>query len=120
MKFILSDASDSVRVAALDSLPAPARAHPMAVFLRARALQRMGKDADALNAVSSIRFARADPLEAMRLQLEGRLLLRAGKPGKAKAAFWNSLNSMDHTALAALTRTSDWIDRSEWMQAHAR
>jgi hypothetical protein len=56
----------------------------------------------------------------MRLQLQGKLLLLTGQPGKAKMAFWSSLNCIDRRSVAALDRTAEWIDRSEWMQSHAR
>ena len=119
-RFVLSDAPDSVRAALLDSLPAPARAHPMVVFLKSRALHRAGRYPAALDAVSSISFPPRDPLEGMRLQLEGRLLLLTRQPGKAKAAFWTSLNCIDRTSAAAIDRIATWVDRSEWMQRHAR
>jgi len=118
--FVLSDAPDSVRLAILDSLPAPAREHPMVVLLRGRSLHRAGNYSAALQAVTAVVFPARNPLEAMRLQLLGKLLLLTGEPGKAKVVFWNSLNSIDPRSAAALDRTAEWIDRSEWMQAHAR
>jgi hypothetical protein len=119
-RFVLSDSPDSVRVRILDSLTAPARGHPMVVFLKSRALHRAGRYPAALDAVSSISFPPRDPLEGMRLQLQGRLLLLTRQPGKAKAAFWTSLNCVDRTSAAAIDRIAEWVDRSEWMQRHAR
>jgi len=119
-RFVLSNAPDSVRLAILDSLPAPVCEHPMVVFLRSRALYRAGDYPTALNAVMSVSFSPRDPLEGMRLQLQGKLLLLTGQPAKAKVAFWSSLNCIDGRSAAVLGRTAEWIDRSEWMQSHAR
>lgn len=119
-RFVLSDAADSVRLAILDSLPAAARNHPMVDFLRSRALLRLGKYQEALGAASAASFPARDPLEGMRLQLEGRLLVLTGQPGKAKAAFWSSLNCIDRRSAAAIDRTAEWIDRSEWLQTYGR
>jgi hypothetical protein len=119
-RFVLSDAPDSVRLAVLDSLPVPARGHPMVVFLRSRALYRTEDYPAALETVSSISFPPRDPLEGMRLQLQGKVLLLMNQPGRAKAVFWNSLNCIDRRSTAAIDRAAEWIDRSEWMQTHAR
>jgi hypothetical protein len=119
-RFVLSDAPDSARLAILDSLPALSGGHPMAVLLRSRALHRAGRYPAALEAVSSISFPPRGPLEGIRLRLQGQLLLLTHQPGKAKAAFWNSLNCVDRRSAAAIDRTAEWVDRSEWMQRHAR
>jgi tetratricopeptide (TPR) repeat protein len=114
LRFVLSDAPDSDRVAILDSLPVYARAHPAVALLRSRALLRSGRPREALEAVSSVSFPARDPLEGMRLQAQGRALMETGQPGKAKAAFWQSLNSIDRRSAAAMNRIADWIDRAEW------
>lgn len=119
-RFVLSDTPDSARLAILDSLPLPARNHPLTRFLKSRALYRAGEYAAALEAVAPVSFPRTDPLEGMRLQLLGKLLLLTGQPGKAKVAFWSSQNCVDPRSVAALDRIAEWIDRTEWMQQHAR
>jgi hypothetical protein len=92
----------------------------MVVLLQSRALFRSGRYREALNGVSSISFPPRSPREGMRLQLQGRALLLTDQPGKAKAAFWSSLNCIDRRSAAAIDRAAEWIDRAEWMQTSAR
>jgi tetratricopeptide (TPR) repeat protein len=116
-RYFVSDAVDSVRIAMLDSLCMAVPRERTAAYLRGRVLFRMGRWAEAINALEPLDFADAAPgIEALRLKSLGAALFELGRYEKARAAFWASLKTVKTEV--ALLEATEWIDRCEWMRRY--
>lgn len=117
LRYVLSDAHDSVRVILLDSLSARSPDNPLVLYVRGRLLARMGRHGDAAAALEKLDMTKISPaLEALRLRTLGASLFHLQRYLEARRAFSLSL-SAGATEVARLN-VADWIDRCEWMVSH--
>ncbi|MEW6509670.1 MAG: hypothetical protein AB1428_01785 [Bacteroidota bacterium] len=119
LPLFLSDAPDSVRAVAIDSVLEARGEIPWLLYLKGRMLMRLGNDARAVNVLKRVDLLNADrALDALRQRYLGESLYRLGRYDEARTCFWTSLDA--EYSDAAEERINTWIDRCEWMQAHAR
>jgi tetratricopeptide (TPR) repeat protein len=117
LRYLLSGAPDSIRVAMLDSLLERNPADTLASYLKGRALLRLGRNSESAALLDSINLLPLDPaLEAIRLKSVGLAHYRLGAFQKAKEKFWLSLNSVQTEGAQA--EIADWVERCEWMGRH--
>jgi len=117
-RLFLSDAGDSARVAAIDSFVRTDGPAPWLLYLQGRIALRLGDYERALALLGSVTLEETDvQLEAVRLRAQGECLFRLGRFEEARPKFWSSLNMVSSAAAEAEVNT--WIDRCEWMHAHA-
>lgn len=113
-----ADAGDSARVAAIDSSLRVKEDVPWLLYLKGRIMMRLGEYAGALATLRQANLEDLDSqLEAIRLRSVGQALFRLGRYEEARRYFWTSLNAADAEAAEIVVNT--WIDRCEWMRAHA-
>ena len=116
-KILVGHLTDSVKILLLDSLE---RSHPSPLvryfrgrlFLGLREYDRARKDFDFIPPRWSI------PLfDGIREQSLGRIWFAMGEYERARAHFWESLNSCP--TAAERREVDDWIDRCDWYERHA-
>lgn len=115
LRYFLSGASDTIRVAMLDSLIVANPADTVARYLRGKALLRLGRNSESVAVLDSVNMLPMDStLEAIRLKSEGLALYRLGRFQGAKEKFWLSLNAVQTDA--ARIEVDDWIERCDYME----
>jgi len=117
LPLFLADYTDSLRIAALDSLMNGNPGERMLAYMKARSLLREGDFAGAVVALKDLDLTSADvALEALRLRYLGQALYRLGRYSEARRAFWISLNAED-SDIGEL-KMNTWLDRCEWAEEH--
>ena len=117
LDYFLSNAGDTSRVAMLDSLISGSPEPALALYLKGKTLERLGRYDEALAVLQPVPMTGIDPrLEAIRLNVMARALFRLKRYEDAKASFWISLNSVSSEAFQH--HVEDWIERCDWFSAH--
>jgi hypothetical protein len=118
LRYFLMDPADSSRRELADSMSNAFPGSVLWAYLTGRELEREGKDDRSLNVLAGVSLAEASPrLEAIRRMSLGGSLFRLNRLEEAKVQFWLSLNY--YRTEAAWLAVEEWIDRCEWMKAHA-
>jgi tetratricopeptide (TPR) repeat protein len=117
LSYFLADASDSVRIAMLDTL---ATGPPwLARYLRGRIQLRLGQHEGALATLGELDLSRTNHhLEALRLRSVGLALFKLRRFEEAKVSFWLSLNYVETEV--AQHNVSGWVERCEWMKLRSQ
>jgi hypothetical protein len=118
LRYFLMDPADSARCELADSMSGSSPGSVLWAYLKGRDLEREGKDDRSLSVLEGVSLAEVSPrLEAIRRMSLGGSLFRLNRLEEAKAQFWLSLNY--YRTEAAQLAVEEWIDRCEWMKAHA-
>jgi tetratricopeptide (TPR) repeat protein len=116
----LTDYTDSLRIAAVDSLLRGGPGDPgerVLAYMKARSMLREGDFAGAVVTLKDLDLTSADvALEALRLRYLGQALYRLGRYAEARRAFWISLNAEDSDI--GEIKVNTWLDRCEWAEEH--
>lgn len=115
LRYFLSAARDTLRVAMLDSMVHDSRAHWLPIFLKGKVLSRLRRWEETVQVFRSLNPRVPDAqLEAVRLKTLGYALLRLNRFQEARASYWTSLNSVS----SAFTRNgvNEWVERCEWLE----
>jgi tetratricopeptide (TPR) repeat protein len=117
LPFFLSDATDSARLALLDSISLAGSNHPLLQYVRGKTLIRLSRYEDARHALDSLSADALPPrLTAERLRMLGFAALRLRAWQDARMYYWNSLNY--HSTDAAIEEVNDRIAWCEWLAGY--
>ena len=115
LRYFLSGAPDSVRIAILDSLLATNPSDTLVRYMKGKALLRLDRNSESVALLDSLNMMPLDPfLEAIRLKSVGYALYRLSRFQKAKEMFWLSLNAVQ--THAAQDDVDDWVERCDYME----
>jgi len=113
LRYFLSAANDTLRVAMLDSMTQHPKAHWLPIYLKGRVLTRLHRWEEALKISGQLALPEKG-LEALRLKTIGYVLFRLRRFEEAKAALWRSLNFVSTDV--AKNEVDDWVERCEFFK----
>lgn len=112
-RYFTQAASDSERVALLDSMDMDTVRQWLPAYLKGKVLARQKRWSDALTVLEPLHTTHP-VLEALRLKTIGHALFRSRRFADAQIAFWRSLNAV--ATEVAQQDVNEWIERCEWMK----
>ncbi|MFN0159531.1 MAG: hypothetical protein ACKVRP_15825 [Bacteroidota bacterium] len=117
LKYFHTAASDTDRIALLDSMIAADAIDWVPFYLKAKVLTRLRKWEEVLTSLHRLEPGLENRhLEIIRWKTMGLALFRLRRFREARTAFWTSLNFINTDV--AQDEINEWIDRCEWIEEY--